>query len=101
MTLRDAIPPDGLPIARMLRMAIQLADALAAAHAAGLIHRDLKPVNIMVTRDDTLKVLDFGLSKALVDGTVSSVQTETLSEDGIHSWNCNIHVAGGDRGQRG
>jgi predicted Ser/Thr protein kinase len=62
--LRDA---GALPIDRALPMARQLASALDAAHEKGIVHRDLKPANIKVTDDGTVKVLDFGLAKALQD----------------------------------
>jgi serine/threonine-protein kinase len=64
MELVDGRPLEGgLPVKQAIGYSIQKADALAAAHAAGLVHRDLKPANIMMTRDGHVKILDFGLAK--------------------------------------
>ena len=64
-TLADRIAQGPIPIDEALPIAKQIAEALEAAHEAGVIHRDLKPANIKVGNDGTVKVLDFGLAKAL------------------------------------
>ena len=64
-TLADRIAQGPIPLDEALPIAKQIAEALEAAHEAGVIHRDLKPANIKVREDGTVKVLDFGLAKAL------------------------------------
>ncbi len=62
-TLRDRIEGGRLPPGKVIEYAIQIADGLAAAHERSVIHRDLKPDNIFITSDGTVKILDFGLAK--------------------------------------
>ena len=64
-TLADRLATGAIPLEETLPLAKQIAEALEAAHDQGIIHRDLKPANIKVRPDGTVKVLDFGLAKAL------------------------------------
>jgi Tol biopolymer transport system component len=66
LTLAERLAGGALPIEEALRVARQLADALEAAHDKGIVHRDLKPANIKITQSGTVKVLDFGIAKAVL-----------------------------------
>jgi len=70
-TLAERIKSGPIPLEETLSMAAQIAEALEAAHERGVVHRDLKPANVKVTPEGTVKVLDFGLAKAL-DSEVSA-----------------------------
>ncbi len=82
-TLADRISKGPIPLDEALPIAKQIAEALEAAHEAGVIHRDLKPANIKVREDGTVKVLDFGLAKAMEttpEGDPSQSQSERHDE---------------------
>src|SRR2546425_7409272 len=78
-TLRERMARNRLSLTESLHIAIQIADALTAAHKAGITHRDIKPDNIMLRTDALVKVLDFGLAK-LAGSSASASQLEALTK---------------------
>jgi eukaryotic-like serine/threonine-protein kinase len=79
-TLADRIGRGPMPLAEALPLFVQIAEGLDAAHGRGVIHRDLKPANVKITRTGRVKILDFGLAKALPRGAPDSEQTQGATQ---------------------
>ncbi len=75
-TLAERIAEGPIPVEETLPIARQMAEALEAGHEAGVIHRDLKPANVKLKEDGTVKVLDYGLAKAMEGETASGADSE-------------------------
>ncbi|MBN2320340.1 MAG: serine/threonine-protein kinase [Acidobacteria bacterium] len=82
VTLQARLSKGALPLEDALEICRQIAEGLEAAHEKGVIHRDLKPANVMITAEEKVKILDFGLAKALSDDSqsIDSSQSPTLTE---------------------
>ena len=84
-TLADLIVESGLPLKEFFELAIPIAEALTAAHERRVLHRDLKPTNVMVGENRRVKILDFGLAKLMqsdTDATVAEVPIRALTQEG-------------------
>ena len=83
--LSELIPKSGFALDRLLNIAVQLANAVAAAHKHGIVHRDLKPANVIVGPQDRVKVLDFGLAKlreTAVEGAETALPRSDITGEG-------------------
>ncbi|MGB7601704.1 MAG: protein kinase [Candidatus Sulfotelmatobacter sp.] len=85
-TLADRIGNQPVPLATLLDWALQISDALQAAHAKGIMHRDIKPANIFITTRDQAKIMDFGLAKLeLQDPAGSNAPTRSMNAQLTHT----------------
>jgi eukaryotic-like serine/threonine-protein kinase len=99
LTLADRIIRSPIPLVEALPIAKQVCEALEYAQERGIVHRDLKPANVKIRNEGTVKLLDFGLAKAL-EGDIASGDVAQLSNYHLHgdskrnySWHGRLHVS--------
>jgi len=80
VTLSDKLADGPLPEKEIVRLGVQIADGLAAAHQEGLVHRDIKPGNLRITPDGRLKILDFGLAKLVGRQGAEAATVDSITE---------------------
>ena len=111
-TLAERIQQGPMPIEEVVRIAKQIAEAVESAHEKGVVHRDLKPANVNITPDGNVKVLDFGLAKALIgdpmsgdnvnqDLSLSPTLTQAMTGLGRAAGHGGLHEPGAGPGQTG
>ena len=81
--LSNVIPSDGLPLESVVRYGMQIADALGHAHDRGVVHRDLKGANVLVTTEGRAKILDFGIATRHEPHNQDATQTSGLDQPGV------------------
>jgi serine/threonine protein kinase len=100
LTLKHRIAGRPLEMEDLLPIAIDIADALDAAHAEGIVHRDIKPGNIFITKRGHAKILDFGLAKVVPAISSSSRIAAAMTETGtVYTGHRCLHVSGAGAGQ--